>query len=201
MLDHLRKLSAANLRLIQTRLTPAPVHSLGARTYSYQNQDVPRSGARPVGSRPAHNSLRAGSATSWRPTPPAPTGRPQKLLCSSYSSVASSDDDAGCQNSNPDSGKTRCVACHCSQTRPPTAELPRGYVAWALTTLFLRSSATSTQTPPVEPVCWSDAYDSGLGFRRVDLRRSIALIEVGMGTRIIVVHPDQSSKSGEHFVP
>jgi hypothetical protein len=28
----------------------------------------------------------------------------------------------------------------CSQTRPPTAELPHGYVAWALTALFLRSS-------------------------------------------------------------
>src|SRR5208337_2602254 len=42
--------------------------------------------------------------------------------------------------SNLDSGKTRSAAYRCSQTRPPTAEPPHGYVAWALTTLFLRSS-------------------------------------------------------------
>ncbi len=50
-------------------------------------------------------------------------------------------------------------ACHCSQTQPPTAELPLVYGAWALKTLFLRSSGHFTQTPPVEQVCWSDAYD------------------------------------------
>src|SRR5438552_8798588 len=97
---------------------------------------------RPTGSpRLAHNSVRAASATSWRPTPPAPTGRPQKLLYSFFSSVASSDDDPACRNSNPDSGKTRCVACRYSQTPPLTFELPRGCVAWRLTTCLLRSSS------------------------------------------------------------
>src|SRR5438552_19035929 len=114
-----------------------------------ENQDVPRSGARPAAPRPPHNSVRAASATSWRPTPPAPTGRPQKLLYSFFSSVASSDDDSACRNSNPDSGKTRCVACRWSRTPPLTSELPRGCVAWGLTTCFLQSSTTSTQdTPP-----------------------------------------------------
>src|SRR6266699_3504152 len=77
----------------------------------------------------------------WRPTPPAPTGRPQKLLYSFFSSVASSDDDPACRNSNLDSGKTRCVACRYSQTPPLTFELPRGCVAWGLTTCLLRSSS------------------------------------------------------------
>src|SRR5207245_1064902 len=89
-----------------------------------ENQDVPRSGARPAAPQLAHNSVRAASATSWRPTPPAPTGRPQKLLYSFFSSVASSDDDPACRNSNLDSGKTRCVACRYSQTPPLTFELP-----------------------------------------------------------------------------
>ena len=40
-------------------------------------------------------------------------------------------------------GKTRSAAYRCSQTRPPTAELPHGYVAWALTTQLLRSSGYS----------------------------------------------------------
>src|ERR1035437_443547 len=54
-------------------------------------------------------------------------------------------------------GESRpCVQAHvvalvityrCSQTRPPTAELRRGYVAWALTTLFLRSSAHFNTDP------------------------------------------------------
>ena len=30
-----------------------------------------------------------------------------------------------CRSSNPVSGKTRCVACHCLQTQPLDAELPR----------------------------------------------------------------------------
>src|SRR5438874_9307139 len=106
-----------------------------------ENQDVPRSGARPAAPQLAHNSVRAASATSWRPTPPAPTGWPQKLLYSFFSSVASSDDDSACRNSNPDSGKTRCVACRYSRTPPLTSELPRGCVAWGLTTCFLRSSS------------------------------------------------------------
>src|SRR3989475_8251125 len=106
-----------------------------------ENQDVPRSGARPAAPQLAHNSVRAASATSWRPTPPAPTGRPQKLLYSFFPSVASSDDDPACRNSNLDSGKTRCVACRYSQTPPLTFELPRGCVAWGLTTCLLRSSS------------------------------------------------------------
>jgi hypothetical protein len=77
-------------------------------------KDVPRSGARPAAARPARNSVRVASAIFWRPTPPAPTGRPKKLLysSSSSSSIASSDADSACRSSNPDSGKTRCVACH-----------------------------------------------------------------------------------------
>ena len=125
---------------VQTRLTPAPAHSPGARTYSYQNQDLPRCGARPTAPRPAHNSVPAASAISWRPTPPAPTGRPQKLLCSFFSSVASSDADSACRSSNRDSGKTRCVARRCSQTPLLAAELRLAYVAWVPTTSVLRSS-------------------------------------------------------------
>src|SRR6266567_5261065 len=114
-----------------------------------ENQDVPRSGARPAAPQLAHNSVRAASATSWRPTPPAPTGQPRKLVYSFFSSVASSDDDSACRSSNPDSGKTRCVACRCSQTPPPTAELPPAYVAWALPASFLWSpSYLNTDTPP-----------------------------------------------------
>src|SRR2546427_10491729 len=94
-----------------------------------ENQDVPRSGARPAAPQLAHNSVRAASATSWRPTPPAPTGRPQKLLYSFFSRVASSDDDSARRNSNPDSGKTPCVACRCSRTPPLTSELQGGGVA------------------------------------------------------------------------
>jgi len=76
-------------------------------------------------------------------------------------------------SSNLDSGKTRSAAYRCSQTRPPTAGLPHGYVAWALTILFLRSSGHSTQTPPVEQVCWSDAY-GGVG--RAETSFSFALV-------------------------
>src|SRR5881296_4237507 len=50
-----------------------------ARKYRHQNQDVPRSGAHPVAPRPARNSIRAASAISWPPTPPAPNDRPRKL--------------------------------------------------------------------------------------------------------------------------
>ena len=45
------------------------------------------------------------------------------------------------------------------------AELPHRYVAWALTTLFLRSSGHFNTDPAcrtVEQVCWSDAYDEDL---------------------------------------
>src|SRR5450755_674178 len=52
-----------------------------------------------------------------------------------------------CSSSNLDSGKTRSAAYRCSQTRPPTAELPHGYVGWALTTLFLRSSGHFNTDP------------------------------------------------------
>ena len=34
------------------------------------------------------------------------------------------------------------------------------YVAWALTTLFLRSSGHFNTDPAIEQVCWSDAYVS-----------------------------------------
>src|SRR5947208_2492260 len=90
-----------------------------------ENQDVPRSGARPAAPQLAHNSVRAPSATCWRPTPPAPTGGPQKLLYSFFTSGASSDDGPACRNSNLDSGKTRCVTCRYSQTPPRTSDLGR----------------------------------------------------------------------------
>src|SRR5208282_153777 len=47
-------------------------------------------------------------------------------------------------------GKTRSAAYRCSQTRPPTAELPHGYVAWALTILFLRSLVDHGAVPTME---------------------------------------------------
>jgi hypothetical protein len=49
----------------QTRLTPAPGCPPGVRTYSYQNQDAPRSGAPPAAPRLAHNSVCAASAIYW----------------------------------------------------------------------------------------------------------------------------------------
>src|SRR5271157_4581108 len=107
---------------------PAPAHSRGARTYWCQNQGAPRSDARPTAPRQAHNSVRAALAISWRPTPPAPTGQPKKLFYSFSSSVASSDAGQACRSSNPDSDKTRCVACRCSQTPPLAAQSPRGCV-------------------------------------------------------------------------
>jgi hypothetical protein len=129
---------------IQTRLTPAPVHSPGARTYPYQNQGVPRSGARPIAPRPAHNPARTASAISWRPTPPVATGRPKKLFYSFSSSVASSGDDSACRSSNRDSDKTRCVACRCSQTPPRAAEFPHGCVGGSPTFSVFHSSSHFT---------------------------------------------------------
>jgi len=125
----------------QTRLTSAPVHSPGTRTYSYQNQDVFRSGFRPTAPRPDYNSVGAASAISWRPTPPEPAGQPKKLIVSFSSSVAPSGADSVCRSSTADCGKTRSAAYRCSQTPPLTSELPRGCVAWGLTTCFLRSSS------------------------------------------------------------
>jgi len=49
--------------------------------------------------------------------------------------------------SNLGSGKTRSAAYRCSQTRPLTSEPPHGYVAWALTALFLRSSGQLQHRP------------------------------------------------------
>ncbi len=69
--------------------------------------------ARPTAPRLGRNSVRAASAISYRPTPLAPTGRLKKLFYSFSSSVVSSDDDQACRSSNPDSGKTRRVACRC----------------------------------------------------------------------------------------
>lgn len=74
---------------IQTRPIPAPTHSPGARTYSYQNQDAPRSGARPAALQPAPQSRCVASAISSRPTPPSPTRRPKKKkLVHAFSSNA-----------------------------------------------------------------------------------------------------------------
>lgn len=129
---------------IQTRLTLAPVHSPGARTYWYQNQDVLRSGVRPTVPQPAHNSVRAASAISWWPTPPAPTGWLKKLFYSFSSSVAYSDDDSACRSSNPESGKTRCVACRCLQTPLLAAELPRACAGGAPTLSVFHSSSHFT---------------------------------------------------------
>lgn len=49
---------------IQTRLTRAPAHSPVARTCSYQNQNAPRSDARPAAPPPVRNSIRAALAIS-----------------------------------------------------------------------------------------------------------------------------------------
>src|SRR5581483_6478 len=59
--------------------------------YSYQNQDAPRSGARPAALRPAHNSAPAASAISWPPTPPAPNDQPKKLVYAFSSNAVSLD--------------------------------------------------------------------------------------------------------------
>jgi len=83
-------------RWAQTRLTPAPVDSPGARTYSYQSQDAPRSGTRPATPRPAHNSVPAASAIDWPPTPPPPTERPKKLAYAFSSNAATSNGDPVC---------------------------------------------------------------------------------------------------------
>ena len=106
---------------VQTRLTPTPGCPPGVRTYSYQNQDAPRSGARPAAPRPVHNS-----------------GSCQRSFFRWRSSVLIS---------NLDSGKTRSAVYRCSQTRPPTAELPHGYVVRVLATLFLRSSGKFNTDP------------------------------------------------------
>jgi len=60
---------------------------------------------------------------------------------------------AEARSSNPDSGKTRSAAYRCSQTRQPTAELRHGYVASALTTLFLRSSGHFNTDPRLSNRC------------------------------------------------
>ena len=117
---------------VQTRPTPAPARSPNARTYLNQNQDIPRSGARSEAPQPAHNSIRAASAISWRPTPPGPTDWPTKPFYSFSSSVASSDDGQACRSSTSYSDKTRCVACRCSQTPPLAAQFPRGCVGGVL---------------------------------------------------------------------
>ena len=105
-----------------------------------------------------HNSLRAGSAISWRPTPPTPTGRPKKHSSFSPSTAVSSDADQAFRSSNPDCGKTRSAAYRCSQTPPLTVELRLASVAWVLTTYFLQSSSYPNTDTIHEQVCWSDAY-------------------------------------------
>src|SRR5208283_405372 len=123
---------------------PAPAHSRGARTYGCQNQGALRSDARPTSPRQAHNSVRVALAISWRPTPPAATSLPKKLFYSFPSSVASSGDDSACRSSNPDSGKTRCVACRCPQTPQLAAEFPRGCVGGSPTFSVSHSSSHFT---------------------------------------------------------
>src|SRR5271157_1648593 len=126
---------------------PAPAHSRGARTYGCQNQGALRSDARPTSPRQAHNSVRVALAISWRPTPPAATSLPKKLFYSFPSSVASSGDDSACRSSNPDSGKTRCVACRCPQTPQLAAEFPRGCVGGSPTFSVFHSSSHFTTHP------------------------------------------------------
>src|SRR6202050_2872450 len=55
--------------------------------------------------------------------------------------------DPECRSSTLDSGKTRSAAYRCSQTQPSTVEPALVYVAWALTTLFLRSSGHFNTDP------------------------------------------------------
>src|SRR5208337_3614097 len=71
-------------------------------------------------------------------------------------------------------GKTRSAAYRCSQTRPPTAELPHGYVAWALTTLFLRSSGHFNTDP---------ACRTGVLVRRLPFRVGMSGSESFQGAR------------------
>src|ERR1019366_2751927 len=80
----------------QTRPTPAPGCPPGVRTYPYQNQDAPRSGARPAALLPAHKSRRDASPIFWPPTPPAPNDRPRKLAYAFSSNAVSLDGDPVC---------------------------------------------------------------------------------------------------------
>ena len=50
----------------------------------------------PAAPRPAHNSVRAASAISWPPTPPALNDRPKRLAYAFSSSAVSLDDDPVC---------------------------------------------------------------------------------------------------------
>ena len=63
--------------------------------------------------------------------------------------------------------QTRSVAYRCSQTRPLTAELRRGYVAWALTTLFLRSSATLQHRPRLSNRCVGQTLTNSFAYGHV----------------------------------
>ena len=62
-------------------------------------------------------------------------------------SVASSDDGQACRSLNPDCGKTRCVACRCSQTPLLTPEFPRGCVGGSPTFSVFHSSSHFTTDP------------------------------------------------------
>jgi len=81
--------SKHGLRLLQD------AHQAFERT-RIKNQDAPRSGARPAAPGPAHNSVRAASAISWPPTPPAPNDRPRKLVYTFSSSAVSLHGDPEC---------------------------------------------------------------------------------------------------------
>jgi hypothetical protein len=102
---------------------------------------------RPPGSTPASPQVGSrSSAISWPPTPPAPNNRPKKLACSLSSTALL---QMAIQSAEPQTrlSQTRSAAYRCSQTRPPTAEAPHSYIAWALTALFLRSSGHCNTDP------------------------------------------------------
>jgi hypothetical protein len=74
----------------------APGCPPGVRTYSYQNQDALRSGGRSAAPRPAQNSVRAASAISRPPTPPARNDWQRKLAYPFSSNAVSLDGDPVC---------------------------------------------------------------------------------------------------------
>jgi hypothetical protein len=126
---------------IQTPLIPAPVNSPGARAYSYQNQDVPRSGAGP-GSTTASPQLSSCCFGDFLVANPTFTNRPAeetglRFLCQRRFFKWRS----RVLKLKPRLWQTRSAAYHCSQTPPLTAAPLLAAFAWMLTTYFLRSSS------------------------------------------------------------
>jgi hypothetical protein len=64
----------------------------------------------------------------------------------------------------------------CSQTRPPTAEFSHGYVAWALTILFWRSSGHFN----TDHACRTSVLVRRLRTMRVKLQQLVAVVPTGM---------------------